>query len=402
MLRAMDAAVAGLRAHQGKMDVLSNNIANVNTFGFKAQSYSFKDTLYHTTNASASGTQKTVNNGNNNGNVAVTGGKNAAQYGYGSLTGSIATDFTSSTPSYIGGFNASINGPGFFITSPQNDVSGIQVDINSSNEGVTKTTTTMKATNFYYTRVGQFNVDSNGMIVDSNGNFVYGFRPDYYTDAETYGKTVNENSGGNNAGGNNSGGNNSGGNNSGDGDSGTSADYRNLVPLRAPSAGKTVITVEKDDSTGDISYTRKATSDADFATLPSMPIKSIEIGNDGVIKAIVEQKVKTSGAEDEITKEISIVIGKVAIASFQNQEGLMKAGNNTFTTAASDNTGNVTATEPGVGATPTLMAGYLENSNVDLAKEFTDMITSQRGFQANSKVITVSDEILQELVNMKR
>jgi flagellar hook protein FlgE len=80
----------------------------------------------------------------------------------------------------------------------------------------------------------------------------------------------------------------------------------------------------------------------------------------------------------------------------------MKAGNNTFTTAASDNTGNVTATEPGVGATPTLMAGYLENSNVDLAKEFTDMITSQRGFQANSKVITVSDEILQELVNMKR
>jgi flagellar hook protein FlgE len=48
------------------------------------------------------------------------------------------------------------------------------------------------------------------------------------------------------------------------------------------------------------------------------------------------------------------------------------------------------------------MAGYLENSNVDLAKEFTDMITSQRGFQANSKVITVSDEILQELVNMKR
>ena len=379
MLRAMDAAVTGLRAHQGKLDVISNNIANVNTFGFKAQSYSFKDTLYHTSNASASGTTTggTTTGGVTTGAAAKTGGTNASQYGYGSLTGSIATDFTSSTPSYIGGFNASINGPGFFITSPANDVDGITVDVASYNQAsVASTTNNMKANNFYYTRVGQFNVDSNGMIVDSNGNFVYGFRPDTYTDAETYGgatTTTTTTTG--------------------------SADNRKLVPLRAPQAGTTVITV---DTNGNI--TKKTTSDNDFKTVPSIPIKNIEIGNDGVIKAIVEQKIQppagTTG--DTITKEISIVIGKVAIASFQNQEGLMKAGNNTFTTATSDNTGNVTATEPGVGATPTLMAGYLENSNVDLAKEFTDMITSQRGFQANSKVITVSDEILQELVNMKR
>ena len=375
MLRAMDAAVAGLRAHQGKLDVLSNNIANVNTFGFKAQSYSFKDTLYHTTNASAAGTATAATNG-----AAKTGGTNAAQYGYGSLTGSIATDFTSSTPSYIGGFNASINGPGFFITSPQNDVNGISVDVASANQtSVTTTTGQMKSSDFYYTRVGQFNVDSNGMIVDSNGNFVYGFRPDYYTDAKTYGKTSDGDSGSGD---------------SGSGDSGEGPDNRQLVPLRAPEAGTKVI-----EENG----TPVKTQNGDFETLPSMPIKSIEIGNDGVIKAIVEQKQKVEGStQDSVTKEISIVIGKVAIASFQNQEGLMKAGNNTFTTAASDNTGNVTATEPGVGATPTLMAGYLENSNVDLAKEFTDMITSQRGFQANSKVITVSDEILQELVNMKR
>ncbi|MBO6310575.1 MAG: flagellar hook-basal body complex protein [Oribacterium sp.] len=370
MLRAMDAAVTGLRAHQGKLDVISNNIANVNTFGFKAQSYSFKDTLYHTTNASASGTI-------NDQKAAVTGGTNAAQYGYGSLTGSIATDFTASTPSYIGGFNASINGPGFFITSPTNDVDGITVDVASYDQtSVDNTTSNMKASNFYYTRVGQFNVDSNGMIVDSNGNFVYGFRPNTYTDAKTYGKSSSDSS------------------STTDG-----ADNRNLVPLRAPQAGTTVINV---DSEGNI--TTKNTSDDHFKTLPSIPIKNIEIGNDGVIKAIVEQVIKppAGSTADSITKEISIVIGKVAIASFQNQEGLMKAGNNTFTTATSDNTGNVTATEPGVGATPTLMAGYLENSNVDLAKEFTDMITSQRGFQANSKVITVSDEILQELVNMKR
>ena len=361
MLRAMDAAVAGLRAHQGKMDVLSNNIANVNTFGFKAQSYSFKDTLYHTTNASAQGTI------NDAGNAAKTGGSNAAQYGYGSLTGSIATDFTSSTPSYIGGFNASINGSGFFITSPQNKASGLELDLSESettgdDSPVQKTTNAMKAANFYYTRVGQFNVDSNGYIVDSNGNFVYGYRPDYYTDASVYGGVDSK---------------------------------KLLVPLRAPNANVKVV----DSDTG----AKKAVdATGHFNDLPAMPIKSIEIGNDGVVKAIVEQKVESGTTQGKIAKELSIVIGKVAIASFQNQEGLMKAGNNTFTTAASDNTGNVTATEPGVGATPTLMAGYLENSNVDLAKEFTDMITSQRGFQANSKVITVSDEILQELVNMKR
>jgi len=57
---------------------------------------------------------------------------------------------------------------------------------------------------------------------------------------------------------------------------------------------------------------------------------------------------------------------------------------------------------PGEGSTSTLMAGYLEASNVDLAKEFSDMITTQRGFQANTKIITVSDEVLQDLVNMKR
>ena len=67
----------------------------------------------------------------------------------------------------------------------------------------------------------------------------------------------------------------------------------------------------------------------------------------------------------------------------------------------SDNSGKASATIPG-GSTSSLMTGYLEASNVDLAKEFSDMITTQRGFQANSKIITVSDEILSDLINMKR
>lgn len=342
MLRAMDSAVAGLRAHQNKLDVIGNNIANVNTFGFKAQSYSFKDTMYQTSSASSGG--KVENGG------ATIGGTNPAQYGYGSLTGSIATDYTSSTPSFVGGFNASINGSGFFITNSSNKKEGVAV----SHTDTAAASTALKTNGFSYTRVGQFTVDANGYVVDANGNFVYGFRPNRLTDPTAYGAEDTE----------------------------AAADSQTLFALRAPSAenGKVALPGAMDSSFAD------ASTGGDIAQL-----KSVEIGNDGIVKATVE----SDGSS------ISIVLGKVAIASFQNQEGLMKAGNNTFNAASGDNTGLVTATEPG-GATPTLMAGYLEASNVDLAKEFSDMITTQRGFQANSKIITVSDEVLQELVNMKR
>ena len=169
MLRAMDSAVAGLRAHQNKLDVIGNNIANVNTFGFKSQTYSFKDAMYQTSTTSSGGKQEA------SGNASI-GGANPAQYGYGSLTGSIATDYTSSTPSYVGGFNANINGSGFFITSASNK----ELTLDPAN---TKTTTAeMKKNNFAYTRVGQFSVDANGYIVDANHNFVYGFQPDSLTE----------------------------------------------------------------------------------------------------------------------------------------------------------------------------------------------------------------------------
>ncbi|MCY8455137.1 flagellar basal body rod protein FlgG, partial [Bacillus spizizenii] len=60
------------------------------------------------------------------------------------------------------------------------------------------------------------------------------------------------------------------------------------------------------------------------------------------------------------------------------------------------------ANQPGDGGTGSLKSGFLEMSNVDLTDEFTEMIVAQRGFQSNSKIITTSDEILQELVNLKR
>ncbi|WP_019721090.1 flagellar basal body rod protein FlgG [Heyndrickxia coagulans] len=94
-------------------------------------------------------------------------------------------------------------------------------------------------------------------------------------------------------------------------------------------------------------------------------------------------------------------IGIISIATFQNPAGLTKAGGNLYTTANS-NAGKVTVSQPGQDGAGTIKSGYLEMSNVDLSEELTNMIVAERGFQANTRIITTSDEILQELVNLKR
>lgn len=336
MLRAMDSAVSGLRSHQNKLDVLGNNIANVNTNGFKSQNYTFKDAMYQTSAASSGGARDADG-------TATIGGTNPSQFGYGSVQGAIATDFTSSTPQYVGGFNASINGSGFFITKAANSTVALSGD-HTTQANVEADSTILKNANFNYTRVGQFTIDANGYMVDANKNFVYGYQPTNPTTG-----TANNIS------------------------DPTSYDETKLVALRAPAE------VSADGNT--FSFAGQA-----------LQLKSVQVDNDGIIKATINN---SNG------DAMNVVLGKVAIAAFQNQEGLAKAGNNTFNTRVGDNTGLLTATVPG-GATPSLMGGYLEGSNVDLAKEFSDMITTERGFQANAKLITVSDEVLQELVNMKR
>lgn len=339
MLRAMDSAVAGLRAHQNKMDVVGHNIANVNTDGFKAQTYTFKEAMYQTSTASTG----------NNGNV---GGVNAAQYGYGTLMGTIGMDMTASTPTYRGGFNASIDGEGFYMV--MNNAAKIEVG-------------SAKSTGFYYTRVGQFTVDSKGFVVDGNGNYVYGFQPDQ--DNIITGII-------------------------------TPDQAKNLVPLRAPKAQENPID-EKDLAT----YKPEYIDPPSDTTTDAMKLSNIQIDNTGKISASIDVKVeKTDVAGNKTTSTVTktIYLGTVAIATFQNPNGLMKVGNNYYTTNEGDNTGDMAATVPGEGSTSTLMPGYIEASNVDLAKEFADMITTHRGFQANSKMITVSDEMLSDLVAMKR
>jgi len=94
------------------------------------------------------------------------------------------------------------------------------------------------------------------------------------------------------------------------------------------------------------------------------------------------------------------LVGQVALATFVNPSGLMRSGQNTFT--QSINSGEPTVGLAGTGGRGSVAAGYLEGSNVDLAQEFSSMILAQRGFQASSRIITTSDEMLQELVNLKR
>lgn len=94
------------------------------------------------------------------------------------------------------------------------------------------------------------------------------------------------------------------------------------------------------------------------------------------------------------------MIGKIALASFTNPGGLEKAGESTY--AVTNNSGEANIGESGIAGKGKLISGALEMSNVDLAEQFTDMIVTQRGFQANSRTIQTSDQMLQELLTLKR
>lgn len=93
--------------------------------------------------------------------------------------------------------------------------------------------------------------------------------------------------------------------------------------------------------------------------------------------------------------------GQIGLVTFSNPGGLEKAGDNLFEQTANSGAASDLAA-PGAAGTSPVEVGTLEMSNVDLSEEFTDMITAQRAFQANTKIITTSDEVLQELVNLKR
>jgi flagellar hook protein FlgE len=100
------------------------------------------------------------------------------------------------------------------------------------------------------------------------------------------------------------------------------------------------------------------------------------------------------------TTQTRVTPYRLTLATFSNSSGLERTGGNRW--VASANSGVKTINTPGMGGSGVTTAGAVEMSNVDLAQTFTNMITAQRGFQANSRVISTADEMLQDLVNLKR
>ena len=149
------------------------------------------------------------------------------------------------------------------------------------------------------------------------------------------------------------------------------------TPL-TPTLNFASITQFSDDSTVNVS---------DQDGFSAGTLEKFSIGSDGVITGIY-------------TNGLTSILGQIAIANFSNPGGLTKDGNNLF--AQSTNSGEVQIGTAGTGGRGYINNGVLELSNVDLPQTFTDMIITQRGFQANARIITTSDDMLQELVNLKR
>lgn len=135
-----------------------------------------------------------------------------------------------------------------------------------------------------------------------------------------------------------------------------------------------------------------------FAALADAFVKSQDGNAQGVLESFsISENGDIIGS---FTNGLVDTLGKVALATFNNPAGLLEAGNSLYSESA--NSGTARIGQPSKGGMGSLVAGALEMSNVDLSEEFTKLIISQRGFQANARTITTADQILQEVVNLRR
>lgn len=164
------------------------------------------------------------------------------------------------------------------------------------------------------------------------------------------------------------------------GDKKITYDAQNVLPTEI-----TASTPSKDLGLSSITFSLSGGTEGGAVTLDQLT--SISIGADGTISVTHPDKG-------------TVTAGKISLVTFANPSGLAQAGTNYFTETV--NSGKPVYAEPGTNGTGSLKSSSLEMSNVDLSQEFAEMITTQRGFQANSRIITVSDTMLEELINLKR
>jgi flagellar hook protein FlgE len=372
------------------LDVTANNIANVNTTGFKSSSTQFEDTLSQMLEPAGGGN-------------AEVGSTNPAQVGLGVKVAGIATSFTQGSTDETGNADdMMISGDGFFTVQ-----TGGQT---------------------LYTRAGSFNFDNNGALVTPDGAFVQGWTavngvipsgsaalstvtlpktsvaPAVSTTKATVtgnlpsdaavGTTVTENedvydstgatrnlqltftksaAGWDVAG--------------EDGTGATGADSMTFAAGAQTSGGSITVGGVTVDLSGVSGFA--AISTASFASQngsASGTLQSYTLNSDGTLMGTY-----SNGA--------SIPIARLALSTFTNPEGLEKVGSSEF--AATTASGKLTVGTAGTDGLGTLVGGSLEMSNVDLTQEFSNLIVAQRGFEANARIITTSDQILQDLNQMQ-
>ncbi|WP_353095305.1 flagellar hook protein FlgE [Tissierella praeacuta] len=465
MMRSMYSAVSGLRIHQGKMDTIGNNIANVNTVGFKKGQVTFQEVFSQVVRgASAPAGGK--------------GGTNPQQVGMGAAVGSINTIHT--------------KGPGQRTDNP--------TDLMIDGEGFFVVSDDTSFNNRYYTRAGNFSLDRDGNLVTADGFKVLGYAADYdgnimsdvtnikINKSETKAPTATEliyfkgnldsnaKDGENNlidtvvkdslgnsykitfeltkttnanewdykikrvtdlATGNYSVAVDANGKETAGPAPGvtngmgtlTFNDDGKLIKLDGedldpkPNPAKIVDFKIDDKIKFNLDKDGKPISDAEkksgtFRTITLFDSESpdtfknlTQYANEMDIKPYAQDG-NTSGVlegfaidatgtvEGVFTNGERKALGQIMLAKFDNPMGLQKLGGNFFVDTRNSGEAQLgKASTSGFGA---ISPGNLEMSNVDISLEFTEMITTQRGFQANSRIITTSDEMLQELVNMKR
>jgi len=401
MLRSLFSGISSLRSHQTMLDVTGNNIANANTTGFKASQTRFEDTLSQMLNAP--GAPQGAN-----------GGTNPAQVGLGVRVAGISTNFTPGAAQQTGrSLDMMIDGDGFFV-------------VNSGGEQL-------------YTRSGAFTLDGLGRLVTSSGAQVMGWAADANgvvnangplsnlslpvsttmgaratstvtfagnlpSDAEVGGTSLVRSIDVHAADG-----------------TATSLDVRFTLRSSTPGATWDVQVLDGDTPLGAGSIAFDARGGLQNVTVPRVTVAGAPMDLDmsgltGFASLTTVEAASQDGQGAGVLQSFSMnadgtlmgsfsnglkrAVGMVAVGSFANAEGLEKVGGSML--RASVNSGDVTVGAAGDGGRGALTGGALEMSNVDLSQEFTNLIIAQRGFQAGSRIITTSDELLQELVNLKR
>lgn len=425
MMRSLFSGVSGLKAHQTMMDVTGDNIANINTAGFKGSRVVFADTL-----------SQVMRSGN--GASTQVGGTNTSQIGLGVKTSGIDMMTTQGSVQATGrSTDVAIQEEGYFV------VRG--------------------GTEQLFTRAGSFGFDDAGNLADPSGAIVQGWLADEQGNMVVGGApsdikiplgqtiapraTENVRLGGNlNA-------------KSVVGEVGSTVTTEEEIIDSLGGLTQVRIQYTKiDDNTWDVDAFDASVPVTDPPTPPvslmnggtparisfsttgavvpgavvgfTLPGKNgatatqvtgdlgvpgdaaslTQFGSSGTLSAIADgaptgyMRSYAIGDDGTISGSFSNgevkVLAQLAMASFTNPAGLVKAGGSHMRASASS--GDTSIGLSGQQGRGKLSAGYLEGSNVDLAQEFTQLMIAQRGFQANSKIISTADEMLQELVNLKR